>query len=149
MAPCGCSFAFRREVFNLVGAFDERTRAFHEESIWGTQMAGMLRGAYCLAYPRPYHAVSGTFSCRPEIDAGRLMRESRAVYKELFNVPEDAKGSGFEYVHPRVMANMPSATMRYLRPDYTHAPDTRKLVGGETVEIPHLVEWVQGFPYGS
>jgi len=33
MCPCGCCFAFRREIFNAVGGFVEELTSFHEESL--------------------------------------------------------------------------------------------------------------------
>ena len=65
MCPCGCCFAFRREVFNEVGPFDELMTSFHEESDWGTRCADHGRIALGFPWPRPYHKHGAAFAINP------------------------------------------------------------------------------------
>ena len=142
MCPCGCSFAFTRDVWNRVGPFDERLTSFHEESDWGTRCASMGLASYALPYPRPYHVISGTFMQSPELQQSERMVASRRLYRQIWNVPAEIEpgGAGFSYVHERYMSAIPRTTLKFLTPDYSQPPSEHTLVGGEVVLAPVLVE---------
>ena len=139
MCPCGCSFGMRRREFETQ-YFDEKILSFHEESDKGTQLASIGRASYCLAYPRPYHVISGTFMNNPELKANERMHASRWYYRHKWGVPESAPDSGFDWVNAKYMPQIPSVTMKFLAPDYNLPPTERKLPGGELVQLPALVE---------
>lgn len=144
MCMCGCCFAFRRDVWKLVGPFDERLTSFHEESDWGTRCAAHGMASIALPYPTPYHAHAHTFSTNPELEATRRMIASRRLYREIWNVPDTVgPNEYFNYMNRRLMPNIPEMTLKYLAPDYTRPAEERSLIGGEIVRTPALVEKTQ------
>lgn len=143
MCPCGCCFAFRKEVFEMVGGFDERLTSFHEESDFGTKLAAIGRGSYALPYPRPYHAHGKTFGECPELMASQRMRESRKLYRDKWNVPSNVGPTEyFNYVNEQLMPNIPEVEWKFLSPDYSAEPEEFTLPGGEIVKSPKLIEKV-------
>lgn len=141
MCPCGCGFAFRREVFEKVGPFDERLTSFHEESDWGTRCASMGMASFGFAYPRPYHGVSQTFCMNPELQASARMTASRALYRSIWNVPPEIPDDKyFEYVHNIHMTKIPPVSLKYLQPDYDAEPETLVRFDGEKLTVPQLIE---------
>lgn len=54
MCPAGNVFAFKREMYDLVGGFDERFKSFFEESDFGTKLAEKGFKSYGLTYPMCY-----------------------------------------------------------------------------------------------
>lgn len=138
MCPCGCSFACRREAFNLVGGFDENILSFHEESLFGSMLAKNGRASFCLNYPRPYHVISGTFMNSPELQQNQRMISSRRYYREVMGVPAGEPDSGFDWVNAQLMPKIPAYEFKYLAPNYDKAPTERTLVGGEVVKMPYL-----------
>lgn len=146
MCPCGCCFAFRRDVWREVGPFDERLTSFHEESDWGTRCAYHGRASFGFAYPRPYHTHGYTFGANPELEASERMRASRALYREKWNVPDTiGPHDYFNYVNEQLMTRIPKTPLKYLRPVYDQAPEERTLPGGEIVRTPKLVEFEEEF----
>lgn len=139
MCPCGCSFAMLRREFETQ-PFDENIMSFHEESDKGTQLASIGRASYCLAYPRPYHVISGTFMNNPELQHNHRMHASRKYYRQKWGVPDSEPESGFDWVNAKYMPHIPHVKMKFLAPDYSLPPTERKLPGGETVLLPALVE---------
>lgn len=150
MCPCGCCFAFRREMYDRVcdfnartygftQGFDPRIKSFHEESQFGTVCAYLGAAAWGFAYPRPYHRHGQTFSVSPELQADMRMRESRALYRGWWNVPTSVQDY-FGYVNERLMPLIPPTPLKFLTPDYTQPPDEYTHVGGEIVRMPKLVE---------
>ncbi len=107
MAPAGCFFGFRREVYNAVGGIDGHYYAFYEESDFGTNLAAHGYPSYVLSYPKNWHLWSATFSEAPEIQAGSVMNQSRQYYI--------AKWQGhFEVTHPRYMSQIPFQHVKWL-----------------------------------
>lgn len=143
MCPCGCSFAFRREHYNLTTGFDEQILAFHEESDIGTQLAQLGRASFCLAYPRPYHVGSGTFMNSPELEADKRMQSSRRYYRQKWGVPVQEQHSGFDWVNAKFMPLIPKIEYKFLAPDYNQEPEVITQRGGEKVFLPKLVEQTQ------
>jgi GT2 family glycosyltransferase len=141
MAPCGCGFAFRREVWDEVGPFDTEMTSFHEEIDWGTRCAKAGKASFGFAYPRPYHVHGDTFAHNPELEAGKRMNDSRILYRKKHEVPDDVDiHSYLPYVHERVMSKIPLTELKYLAPDYDAPPSTVTLDGGEEIKLPQLVE---------
>jgi len=146
MCPCGCCFAFRREVWEQVGCFREDLISFHEESEWGTRCAAQGRAAWGFAYPRPYHKHGYTFEISPELRAGERMRNSRRMYREQWSIPDNIPiDKYFDYVNQQLMPAIPKTRLKFLQPDYTMDPEIRTLPGGEDVLIPKLVEREEEF----
>lgn len=148
MCPCGCCFAFRRDVWKKVGPFDERLTSFHEESDWGTRCAEKGMASIALPYPKPYHAHGYTFAVNPELESGPRMAASRRLYCEIWNIPENqilvnGRHEYFNYMNKKLMPNIPPIEAKFLAPDYSLAPETRTLAGGESVLTPTLVEKTQ------
>jgi len=141
MAPCGCCFAFRREVWKQAGPFDERLTSFHEEIDWGTRCASLGKASFGFAYPRPYHTHGYTFGANVELEASKRMQESRALYREKWGVPTTAGLNEYlQYVHEKLMPLIPPTRLKYLAPDYDAEPEERELPGGEIMRTPRLVE---------
>lgn len=146
MCPCGCCFAFRREVFAEVGPFREEMISFHEESDWGTRCAQAGKASFGFPYPRLYHTHSHTFQNNPELEASKRMSESRALYRQIWEVPDNVGPNDyFDYVNQRFMPLIPLIPLKYLRPDYGRDPVTYTLRGGEEVQYPALVEFTEVF----
>jgi len=81
MCPTGCFFGFRREIYDLVGGFDERYFAFYEETDFGVACAYRGYPSFSLGVPdHNYHMWSASFGSAPEIDAGGIMARSRASF---------------------------------------------------------------------
>ena len=121
MCPCGCCFAFRREIYEAVGGFEERLTSFHEESLMGTRCAMIGRASWGFSFPRPYHTHGATFAANPELNASERMVASRRMYCELLDIPvHHAKTcTYFDVAMERWMTKIPPTTLKYLRPDYS------------------------------
>lgn len=146
MCPCGCCFAFRREVFQEFGPFPEDFLSFHEESHFGTKCAEGGRAAFGFPYPRPYHRWGNTFDSNPELNHHTRMINSRAKYREFWKVPANIAGDKyFQWVDDQLMPKIPLAELKWLVPDYDAEPEMRSLPGGEVVALPKLVEKVSTF----
>lgn len=141
MCPCGCCFAFRKEVFDQIGPFNEEYISFHEESDWGTRCAAAGRASFGFAYPRPYHGVGQTFAANPELSAHHRMQMTRRMYRQRWNVPEEVPTSSyFDWVNRQLMPQIPLTRLKFLSPDYTQAPDVRQREHGHAFNVPMLVE---------
>jgi len=146
MCPCGCCFAARGDVFTTVGIFKEELLSFHEETVWGVLCAKAGRAAFGFAYPRPYHKWGAAFHDNPELQHSFRMEHSRKLFREMFNVPSDIGLHEYlPWVNSQFMPQIPLTKLKYLRPDYDLPPDTRILKGGETVQLPALVEFEEEF----
>jgi GT2 family glycosyltransferase len=82
LAAQGSIFAFRREVYDLVGGFDERYFCFYEELDFG--VACCERGlVHAIAdYPVVYHMGGATLSEPQNLDAKAQLVRSRALFHE-------------------------------------------------------------------
>lgn len=107
MAPAGCLFAFRREIYDEIGGFDENYKVFYEESDFGTNLACHGYPTYVLCYPRNWHIWSATFRNAVEINASKVMNESRQYYIKKWN-------GHFETTHPRYMSKIPFQRVKWL-----------------------------------
>lgn len=81
MCPTGCFFGFRREIYDLVGGFDERYFAFYEETDFGVSCAWRGLPSFVLGVPdHNYHMWSASFASAPEVPAGSIMARSRQEF---------------------------------------------------------------------
>jgi GT2 family glycosyltransferase len=113
MCALGCSFGFRRSVFDQLGGFDERTRNFYNESWLGTKAARDLKlPSYCIPAPRIWHLWSATFNSNPELRPD--IRPDRAAYISEFG----GDFQGPNGTHPRFMhGTMPARLVKWIGPD--------------------------------
>jgi GT2 family glycosyltransferase len=115
MCPAGCAFGFRRRIYDMVGGFDERYFAFYEETDFGVSCAEKGFPSFTLPAPQDnYHIWSATFGSAPEIDAGRVIAESRAEFvgkwsKRLGITVRDAPD-----IHNHLMDRIPKFEVRWL-----------------------------------
>ena len=120
MCPTGCAFAFRRVVWELVGGFDERYFAFYEETDFGVACATHGLPSFVLPHPADnYHLWSATFASAPEIDAGRVMRESRAAFVAKWRTATGLKFDDAPELHLPLMGRIPPVRVRWLGVDGT------------------------------
>lgn len=126
MAPTGCGFGFRREVYDRTIGFDESLgKAFYEEADWGVQCALLGLPSYCLQWPMGYHIWSETFRRSPELVQGDPVGRAREAfrYKWYFRLHEIAdliKGAGDcpqLPIHRHLMGRIPFQKVRWLDPD--------------------------------
>lgn len=110
MCPGGHFFGFSKEKYDLVNGFDESYFSFYEETDFGTNLASKGYPSYCLSYSRNWHLWSATFGSAPEINAGRVMQESRAYYTRKW-------GANGPDVHPRYMSKIPFRKVMFMYKD--------------------------------
>ncbi len=110
MCAIGCSFGFRRSVFDQLGGFDERTQQIYNESWLGTKAARDLKlPSYQIPAPRVWHIWQATFKDNPELH--QKTGGDRAAYEAEF-------GGNFDVTHPRYMVGtMPPRLVTWLAPD--------------------------------
>lgn len=110
-------------------------------SLFGTKCAEAGRASFGFSYPRPYHTHGYTFSVNAELRAGERMRQSRKMYREIMGVPDNVPDDKyFEWVHNKLMTQIPPTRLKYLVPNYSKDPVERKLPGGEVMLTPYLDE---------
>lgn len=80
MCPTGCAFGFRRTMWERVGGFNESLFAFYEETMFGCDCALLGFPSVQLPCPGNYHIWSQTFASAPEINAGKVMSESKNIF---------------------------------------------------------------------
>jgi GT2 family glycosyltransferase len=114
MCPAGNVFGFKREMYNLVGGFDERFKSFFEESDFGTKLAQKGYKSYGLTYPMLWHVWSQTFRENPELEAQKTIRESHNAYIEKWGVPEEFFGKPFDYTNPKFMSKISKQKIKWM-----------------------------------
>lgn len=115
MCPPGCFFGFRREIYNLVGGFDQRYFAFYEETDFGVVCASKGYPSFVLPVPdHNYHMWSATFGSAPEIDAGGIMNKSRAAFVEKWQKILNFKFSDAPEIHHLLMDKIPEMWIKWL-----------------------------------
>ena len=80
LAPTGFLFGFDRRKFDELGGFDEQFFAFYEEVDLGLRMLEHGWPSYLLSYPIVLHQGGATTSDSSNIDAARVMAESRTKF---------------------------------------------------------------------
>lgn len=110
MCALGCGFGFRREIFDKLGGFDERTKQIYNESWFGTKAARDLKlPSFQIPAPRVWHLWSATFAENPELHS--KMSRDRAEYEREF-------GGNFDVTHPKFMhGTMPPRVVKWIGPD--------------------------------
>lgn len=86
-ACVGCSFMFKKEIFNKIGNFDQNIRSFYEETDWGFRVAKADYYSVMLPYPPMEHRGSMTFSSNIELN---VMKPDDTIcsmekYKEIMS----------------------------------------------------------------
>ena len=114
MCPTGCAFAFSREIWTEVGGFDERYRAFYEETDFGVECAYRGYPSVQLPYPGNYHIWSQTFGSAPEIDAGAIIRNSKQKFLDKWRVRLPITINDAPDIHPYLMDKIPPLEIRWL-----------------------------------
>ena len=115
MAPTGCFFGFRREIYDLVGGFDERYFAFYEETEFGVACAYRGYPSFVLGVPdHNYHMWSASFGSAPEIDAGSIMARSRSAFVEKWTAILGTKFSDAPDIHHLLMDKIPPIQVKWL-----------------------------------
>ena len=108
----GFLFGFERRKYNAVGGFDPAFFAFYEELDFGFKMTQEGWSSFMLSYPIVLHQGGATTSDRMNVDAKKVLNESRekfnAKYKSLSEVRlaamvSDIMGSSLSV--PRVQWN--------------------------------------------
>lgn len=90
LTSLGSCFAFRRDVYDAVGGFDERYRCFYEEVDFGLALrhSGYLH--YMASYPIVFHMGGATTSEPKNLDAAAEMARSRQLFREKWGgTPEE------------------------------------------------------------
>lgn len=77
LSSSGFIFAFSREKFDAVGGFDENFFCFYEEVDFGVRLLEKGYPSYMLSHPIVVHQGGATTSDRRNVDARRVMDESR------------------------------------------------------------------------
>lgn len=115
MCPTGCFFGFRREIYDLVGGFDERYFAFYEETDFGVTCAHKGYPSFSLGVPdHNYHIWSASFGSAPEIDAGGVMARSRAAFVEKWRAILGVTFNDAPEIHHLLMDKIPAFSVKWL-----------------------------------
>jgi GT2 family glycosyltransferase len=115
MCPTGCFFGFRREVYDLVGGFDQRYFAFYEETDFGVACAFKGYPSFSLEVPdHNYHMWSASFASAPEIDAGSVMARSREAFVGKWSAILGVKFSDAPEIHNLLMDKIPPMSVKWL-----------------------------------
>ena len=115
MCPTGCFFGFRREVYDLVGGFDERYFAFYEETDFGVACANRGYPSFSLGVPdHNYHMWSASFGSAPEINAGGVMAKSRASFVQKWTGILGVPFSDAPDIHHLLMDKIPPIRVKWL-----------------------------------
>ena len=114
MCPTGCAFGFRKEIWEKVGGFDERYRAFYEETDFGVACAEIGYPSVQLSCPSNYHIWSQTFGSAPEINAGQVMADSKKKFIEKWSSRLKIHINDAPDIHPHLMDKIPPIEIRWL-----------------------------------
>ena len=115
MCPTGCFFGFRREIYDMVGGFDERYFAFYEETDFGVACASRGYPSFSLGVPdHNYHMWSASFGSAPEIDAGSVMARSRESFVRKWTEILGVKFTDAPEIHHLLMDRIPPIEVKWL-----------------------------------
>jgi len=115
MCPAGNIFGFTREMYDLVGGFDDKMfKSFFEESDFGTKLAEKGYKSYGLTYPMCWHVWSQTFRENPELEAAETIRRSQQNYCEKWGVPEEFFMHPFDYTNPKFMSKIQRQKVKWI-----------------------------------
>lgn len=85
----GACFAFRREVYEAAGGFDERYFCFYEELDLGFTLRRLGYVHFVASYPTVYHLGGATNSDAANLVASERLLESRARFKDKWGGTPD------------------------------------------------------------
>jgi len=126
MCPAGCAFGFRREIYDMVGGFDERYFAFFEETDLGVACAEKGFPSFVLSVPwHNYHIWSATFATAPEINAGQVMQDSKRKFLEKWGQRLGRPFREASEIHPFLMDRIPQFEVRWMGLNGDERVDTR------------------------
>lgn len=113
--PAGCFFGFRREMYDAVGGFDEQYFAFYEELDFGVACAEKGFPTFTLPVPHDnYHLWSATFATAPEINAGKVMVESRQKFVWKWSARLGVRFSDAPEIHNLLMDKIPKIQVKWI-----------------------------------
>ena len=119
MCAVGSCFSLRREVFELIeGGFCEEMLSFNEESLLFSQLSALGYPSYMLPEYPLYHLWGATFAANPHLEPQKRMIESRKIYCEKFDVPEEYANNPFEYTDPLIMNKLKPSTIQWIDRDF-------------------------------
>jgi len=76
----GCCFGFSRKAYDLVHGFNEEYYAFYEEVDFGIALYQQGMSSFILPSPHIYHVWGATFQRNQQINAAKVMEESRRIF---------------------------------------------------------------------
>ncbi len=80
MSSIGCCFGFSRKAYDLVKGFNEIYYAFYEEIDFGISLYHQGLPSFLLPSPHIYHVWGATFQKNTQINAAKVMEESRQKF---------------------------------------------------------------------
>jgi GT2 family glycosyltransferase len=108
MCPIGCSFGFRRSLFDEIGGFDERFIQTHQESSFGTSCAERGLPAYGVPWPPVWHMWSQTF--KENKGARNKAHGDHGAYIDKWG----GDFQGDNGTHPRFMSGMGTRVVKWV-----------------------------------
>jgi len=119
MCAVGSCFSLRREVFELIdGGFCEEMKSFSEESLMFSQLSALGYPSYMIPEFPLLHEWSKTFQTNPHLEAEKRMIESRKIYCEKFDVPEEYADNPFEWTDPLIMEKLTPTLIKWIDRDF-------------------------------
>ena len=92
LTSLGSCFAFRRDVYDAVGGFDERYRCFYEEVDFGLALRHSGYVHYMASHPIIFHMGGATTSDPKNVDAATEMMRSKQFFHEKWGAsPEEIR----------------------------------------------------------
>lgn len=85
MDAIGCLFGFKREMYDMIGGFDENYSTNFEETDFFTNLASRGYPVYILQCPKILHVYSATFKTSPELDYRNRFKMSEQYYIKKWN----------------------------------------------------------------
>ena len=111
--PAGCAFGFTKTMWERTDGFPDSFVSFHEESQFSFTLTAQGFPSYVLNWPVVWHQLSATFAACPELKASSVMRRSRHLFSEAWDVPQHLRETPFEHVHPLTMSGVPAYALRW------------------------------------
>lgn len=85
LSSTGFAFGFSKKKFDKIGGFDSQFLAFYEEIDFGVRLLEAGWPSYMLSYPIVIHQGGATTSDPGNIDADKVLIESRAKFKAKYS----------------------------------------------------------------
>jgi GT2 family glycosyltransferase len=110
LSPIGAIFGFRKDMYNMVGGFDEGYFATHDDLDFGTSLASHGYPSYMLSYPINWHMHSATILSAPEASYKIAVSEPGKRYIEKW-------GGYVDVTFPRYMNKIPFQKVKWICKD--------------------------------